>query len=69
MAVRSTSSEYQPSPPNYVQGATGVWHNIGHYRAVTSTPTTQTPVSANMCTSPVCSVTHRQFQYIPRING
>lgn len=69
MAVRSTTSQHQPSPPNYAQGVTGPWHNIGNYRRITSVPATQTPVGPNMCTPPIPANTQTQFQYIPGING
>ena len=69
MAIRSTSSEFQPAPPNYVLGSTGPWHNIGHYRAITSAAATQSPVGPNMCTAPVPNNNATQFQYIPGING
>ena len=67
MATRSTSSEFQPIPPNYTTAA-GVYHNCGRYRAVTSAAATQSPVSANMSTAPT-TTNNTQYQYIPRLNG
>ena len=68
MAVRSTTSQYQPIPPNYTTQA-GAYHNIGRYRAINSDPATQRPVGPNMCTAPVPNNDNVQFQYIPRLNG
>lgn len=67
MAIRSTSSEFQPIPPNYTTPA-GAFHNIGRYRAVTSDPATQSPVGPNMCTAPT-TTNNTQYQYVPRLNG
>jgi len=67
MAVRSTTSEYQPIPPNYTTTA-GVYRNVGHYRALTSVAATRNPVGANMCTAPT-TTNNTQFQYVPRLNG
>lgn len=67
MAVRSTSSEFQPIPPNYSTTANG-YRNIGRYRAVTSAAASQSPVGPNMCTAPT-TTNNTQYQYIPRLNG
>ncbi len=68
MATRSTTSIYQPSPPNYVLASTGAYHNIGRYRLINSS-TGSRPVGPNMCTAPVPNSGHMQFQYIPRVSG
>lgn len=68
MAVRSTTSEFQPIPPNYTTGA-GPYHNIGRYKVVSNAAATQQPVSANMCTPPVPNYANRQYFYVPRLNG
>lgn len=65
MAVRSTSSEFQPFPPNYTTQA-GAYHNIGRYRAVNSA--TQGPARANMSTPPT-TANNTQYFYVPRLNG
>lgn len=67
MAVRSTTSAFQPIPPNYTTAA-GVYRNVGRYRAITSAAATQRPVGPNMCTAPTTS-NNTQYQYIPRLNG
>jgi hypothetical protein len=65
MAVRSTTSEFQPIPPNYSTAA-GPYRNIGRYRAINSA--TQGPVRANMCTAPT-TANNTQYFYVPRLNG
>lgn len=65
MAVRSTTSEFQPIPPNYTTAA-GAYHNIGRYREINSN--TVGPVRANMCTAPTTTV-NSQYFYVPRLNG
>jgi len=65
MAVRSTTSQFQPIPPNYTTAA-GVYRNVGRYRAVNSA--TQGPVRGNMSTAPV-NVGNTQYFYVPRLNG
>lgn len=64
MAVRSTTSQYQPVPPNYSTQA-GIYRNIGRYRAVNSS--TPGPIRANMSTAPTTNST--QYFYVPRLNG
>lgn len=66
MATRSTTSMYQPIPPNYALGTTGAYHNVGRYAAINgaATPHSKGP---NMCTAPV--VGNTQFQYVPRVTG
>lgn len=66
MAIRSTTSQYQPSPPNYRLASTGVYRNVGRYRNVA---TSSAPVAANMCTAPVAGTGGAQFQYVPRVSG
>lgn len=66
MTIRSTTSSYQPSPPNYRLASTGVFRNVGRYHSVTSASTHR--IAANMCTAPTTS-NHAQFQYIPRVSG
>ena len=68
MAVRSTTSEFQPIPPNYTTRA-GAFHNIGRYKAINSNAATRRPVGANMCTAPVPNNNNTQFFYVPRLNG
>jgi hypothetical protein len=65
MAVRSTTSEFQPIPPNYTTQA-GAYHNIGRYKAVSSS--TPGPIRANMCTAPT-TAGNTQYFYVPRLNG
>jgi hypothetical protein len=66
MAIRSTTSQYQPSPPNYRLATTGPYRNVGRYRAVTrSAPG---PTAANMSTAPVKG-NGAQYKYVPRISG
>lgn len=67
MAVRSTTSEFQPIPPNYTTSA-GPYHNIGRYKLVNSTASTRRPVAANMCTAPT-TANNTQYFYVPRLNG
>lgn len=67
MAVRSTSSEFQPFPPNYTTAA-GPYRNVGRYKAVNSNAATRRPVSANMCTAPT-TANNTQYFYVPRLNG
>jgi hypothetical protein len=67
MAIRSTSSAFQPIPPNYTTAA-GPYHNIGRYKAINSNRATQRPVGPNMCTAPTTS-NNTQYQYVPRLNG
>lgn len=67
MAIRSTTSRYQPIPPNYALATTGPYHNIGRYRLITSATTSR--LGPNMCTAPVPNSSNQQFQYIPRISG
>lgn len=65
MAVRSTTSQHQPIPPNYSTAA-GPYRNVGRYRAITSA--TQGPVRANMSTAPTLPG-NQQYFYVPRLNG
>jgi hypothetical protein len=67
MAIRSTSSAFQPIPPNYTTQA-GAFHNIGRYKAINSSAASRRPVGANMCTAPTTS-NNTQYQYVPRLNG
>lgn len=64
MAVRSTTSQFQPIPPNYSTQANG-YRNIGRYRAINAATTG--PARANMCTAPTVGST--QYFYVPRLNG
>lgn len=66
MAVRSTTSQFQPIPPNYTTQA-GAYHNIGRYREINRN--TVGPVRANMCTAPTNANTNSQYFYVPRLNG
>lgn len=66
MAIRSNTSQYQLSPPNYRLASTGAFRNVGRYRNVL---TSSAPVGPNMCTAPVPGTSHLQFQYIPRVSG
>lgn len=68
MAIRSTTSQFQPIPPNYTSKA-GPFHNIGRYKAVTADRSTQKPVSANMSTAPVRGNNSAQYFYAPGLNG
>lgn len=68
MATRSTTSQFQPIPPNYTTAA-GAYHNVGRYKVVSSDPATRRPVSANMCTAPLPGYANRQYFYVPRLNG
>lgn len=68
MAVRSTTSEHQPFPPNYTTAA-GAYRNVGRYKVVNSNAATQQPVSANMSTPPLPNAQGRQYFYVPRLNG
>jgi hypothetical protein len=65
MAVRSTTSQFQPIPPNYTTQA-GAYHNIGRYRAVNAQ--TNTRIGPNMSTAPT-TTNNTQYQYVPRLNG
>ena len=65
MAIRSTTSQCQPIPPNYSTQA-GPYRNVGRYRAVNSS--TVGPVRANMCTAPT-TANNTQYFYSPRLNG
>jgi hypothetical protein len=65
MAIRSTTSQFQPSPPNYRLPQSGPYHNIGRYRAITSATTG--PARANMSTAPTNGNT--QYFYVPRVSG
>jgi len=67
MAVRSTTSQHQPFPPNYTTQA-GPFHNIGRYKAINSNPATRRPVGANMCTAPT-TANKTQYFYVPGLNG
>lgn len=68
MAVRSTTSAFQPPPPNYQIPQSGAYHNVGRYRRVYngSSPSRQ---RANMSTAPVSGTMNTQFKYIPRVSG
>lgn len=66
MAVRSTTSQFQPIPPNYTTQA-GPYYTNPRYRQVTSA--TPGPIRANMCTAPVPNNNGTQFFYVPRLNG
>lgn len=66
MATRSTTSEYQPSPPNYRLASVGAYRNVGRYRAVTTA--SPGPVAANMSTAPVQG-NGAQYKYVPRVSG
>jgi hypothetical protein len=68
MAVRSTTSQFQPIPPNYTTTA-NAYRNVGRYKVVSSLAATRRPVSANMCTPPVPNYSNRQYFYVPRLNG
>ena len=65
MVVRSTSSQYQPFPPNYTTTA-NAYHNIGLYKAINAA--TPGPIRANMSTAPT-TANHTQYFYVPRRNG
>lgn len=65
MAIRSTTSAFQPSPPNYRLAGTGVYRNVGRYASVTSSSNHP----ANMSTAPVPGSNHTQYQYVPRVSG
>jgi hypothetical protein len=65
MAVRSTTSQYQPIPPNYTTGTSST-RNVGRYRAINSA--TVGPVRANMQTAPT-TANNTQYFYVPRLNG
>lgn len=67
MAVRSTTSQFQPFPPNYTTPA-GPYRNIARYKAITSAVATQTPSSANMGTAPTLA-NNTQYSYSPGLNG
>jgi hypothetical protein len=66
MAIRSTTSQYQPAPPNYRLATTGPFRNVGRYRAVTAA--NPGPTAANMSTAPVQG-NGAQYRYSPRISG
>lgn len=68
MAVRSTTSPFQPIPPNYTTAA-GPYRNVGRYKVVSSDPATRRPVASNMCTAPLPNSANRQYSYVPRLNG
>lgn len=65
MAARSTTSEFQPIPPNYTTQA-GTYRNIGRYRAINAS--TEGPTRANMSTAPT-TANNTQYFYVPRLNG
>ena len=65
MAVRSTTSQHQPIPPNYTTSA-GPYRNIGRYKAVNSA--TPGPNRANMSTAPTLA-NGTQYFYSPGLNG
>lgn len=65
MAIRSTTSEFQPIPPNYTTKA-GIYRNIGRYQRINAS--VHQPARPNMSTAPVLS-DHSQYVYIPRLNG
>jgi len=69
MAARSTTSEFQPPPPNYVIPKSGPFRNVGRYRQVTADRGTQSPTGANMSTAPVSGTNSSQYRYIPRVSG
>jgi hypothetical protein len=66
MATRSTTSQYQPAPPNYRLATTGPFRNVGRYRAVTAA--SPGPTAANMSTAPIKG-NGAQYKYSPRISG
>jgi len=68
MATRSTTSQFQPIPPNYTTTA-NAFRNVGRYKEINSAAATQRPVSANMCTAPVRRPGNRQYFYSPGLNG
>lgn len=65
MAVRSTTSQFQPIPPNYTTGG-NKFHNIGRYRAINAA--VPGPIRANMSTAPT-TANKTQYFYVPRLNG
>jgi len=65
MAIRSTTSQFQPIPPNYTTGG-NKFHNIGRYQAINAASTSR--IGPNMCTAPTTS-NNTQYQYVPRLNG
>ena len=67
MTIRSTTSQFQPSPPNYRLTQSGPYHNIGRYRSITRT--TEGPTRANMSTAPTVRTTNNQYFYVPRLSG
>ena len=68
MAIRSTTSQFQPIPPNYTTTA-NAYRNVGRYKVVNRAPATRRPVAANMCTAPVPGLNNSQYFYVPRLNG
>ena len=67
MAVRSTTSQHQPIPPNYTTTA-NAYRNVGRYKAVNSAAASRRPVAANMSTAPTMA-NNTQYFYVPRLNG
>ena len=65
MAQRSTTSQFQPFPPNYTTSANS-FRNVGRYRAITAA--TPGPIRANMQTAPT-TANNTQYFYVPRLNG
>jgi hypothetical protein len=62
MAVRSTTSEFQPIPPNYTVAA-NQYINIGRYALVNSnTRNTSNALRANMSTAPVVANNTQYFR-------
>jgi hypothetical protein len=68
MAQRSTTSQYQPSPPNYAIPNSGVYRNVGRYRRV-YTGSSPTRNRANMSTAPINGTMNTQYKYSPRVSG
>jgi len=66
MSTRSTTSQYQPSPPNYRLAGVGPFRNVGHYQAITAASTGLN--RANMSTAPVQG-NGATYRYVPRISG
>lgn len=67
MAVRSTTSQHQPIPPNYTTSA-GPYRNVGRYKVISAAASSRRPVSSNMSTPPT-TANQTQYLYVPRLNG
>lgn len=68
MAIRSTTSQFQPIPPNYTTKA-GPFRGKASYGRVYTAPASRTPVAANMSTAPVSGTSTSQYFYAPGLNG